>query len=57
MRVIQEYLNYIVYTNPNVNEEYYIVTSFVTYKNAATPYLELYNIKTGNIVKTKIKAI
>ena len=51
----QEYLNYVIYTNPKVHESYWIVTSFVTYKNPALPYLELHNIKTGEDVKTKIK--
>ena len=51
----KEYLNYIVYTNPKVHESYWIVTSFVTYKNPATPYLELHNVKTGESLKTKIK--
>ena len=51
----KEYLNYIIYTNPKVHESYYICTSFVTYKNPATPYLELYNVRTGEIIKTKIK--
>jgi DNA polymerase-3 subunit alpha len=51
----KEYLNYIVYTNPKVHESYWIVTSFVTYKNPATPYLELHNVRTGESLKTKIK--
>lgn len=50
-----EYLNYVIYTNPKVHESYYIVTDFVTYKNPATPYLELHNVRTGEDIKTKIK--
>ena len=51
----KEYLEYVIYTNPRVNEQYYIVSEFVTYKNPTTPYLVLHNIKNGNDVKTRIK--
>ena len=55
IKLEKEMLNYIVYTNPKVHESYWIVTSFVTYKNPATPYLELHNIRNGETIKTKIK--
>ena len=51
----QEYLEYVVYTNPRVSEKYYIVTFFKTYKNPTTPYLVLHRIKDGVDIKTKIK--
>ena len=51
----QEYLEYVVYTNPRVSEKYYIVTSFKTYKNSTTPYLVLHRIKDGVDIKTRIK--
>lgn len=51
----KEYLEYVIYTNPRVNEQYYIVSEFTTYKNPTTPYLVLHNIKNGNDVKTRIK--
>lgn len=51
----KDYLNYIVYTNPQIDDKYYIVSEYKTYKNPALPYLELYNLNTGETVKTKIK--
>ena len=51
----KEYLEYVVYTNPRVSEKYYIVTSFTTYRNPATPYLVLHRIKDGVDIKTRIK--
>lgn len=49
-----EYLQYTTYVNPKVSEKYYVVLDFKTYKNPATPYLLIRNIKTGNEIKTKI---
>ena len=49
-----EYLEYTTYMNPKVNEKYYVVLDFKTYKNPTTPYLVLRNIKTGEEMKTKI---
>lgn len=51
----KDYLNYIVYTNQKIDDKYYIVSEYKTYKNPALPYLELYNLNTGETVKTKIK--
>lgn len=51
----QLYLEYVIYTNPKVSDDYYIVTSFVTYKNSAAPYLVLHNLNNGNDVKARIK--
>lgn len=51
------YLEYCVYTNPRVNEQYYIVIEYKTFKEARKPYVTLHNIKTGNDIKTKIKAV
>ena len=53
----QEYLEYVVYTNPRVSEKYYIVTAYKTFKEARKPYCTLHNIKTGEDVKTKIKSV
>lgn len=53
----QEYLEYVVYTNPRVSEKYYIVTTYKTFKEARKPYCTLHNIKTGEDVKTKIKSV
>ena len=50
-----EYLGYAVYTNKNIANCYYIVTEFEQYKDASRPYFTLYNLKTGESTKTKIK--
>ena len=50
-----EYLGYAVYTNKNIADCYYIVTEFEQYKDASRPYFTLYNLKTGESIKTKIK--
>ena len=50
-----EYLGYAVYTNPNIADYYYIVTEFEQYKDASRPYFTLYNLKTGDSIKTKIR--
>jgi DNA polymerase-3 subunit alpha len=51
----KQFLEYVTYTNPKVNEQYYIVTSFTHYKNPLTPYLVLHRIKDGEDIKTRIK--
>lgn len=50
-----EYLGYAVYTNPNIADYYYIVTEFEQYKDASRPYFTLYNLKTGESMRTKIR--
>lgn len=50
-----EYLGYAVYTNPSIADYYYIVTEFAQYSDASRPYFTLYNLKTGESIKTKIK--
>ena len=50
-----EYLGYPVYTNPNIADHYYIVTEFSQYSDASRPYFTLYNLKTGESIKTKIR--
>ncbi len=54
-RFEKEYLEYVIYTNPNIADFYYIVVDFVVHKNATRPYLTLRNLKTGEEIKTKIK--
>jgi DNA polymerase-3 subunit alpha len=49
-----EYLGCTTYINPKVNKDYYVVLDFKTYKNPATPYLLVRDIKTGEEIKTKI---
>ena len=50
-----EYLGYPVYTNSNMADYYYIVTEFSQYSDASRPYFTLYNLKTGDSIKTKIR--
>lgn len=50
-----EYLGYAVYTNHDMADYYYIVTEFEQYKDASRPYFTLYNLKTGESIKTKIR--
>lgn len=54
MQCEMEYLEYVVYQNPEISEHFYFVTDFKVYKNKSTPYLMLYRIKDGSQVKTKI---
>ena len=50
-----EYLEYITYVNPKIADDYYIVSSFKTYKSETRPYLTLRQLKTGEEIKTRIK--
>lgn len=50
-----EYLEYCIYSNPRVNEQFYIVIELKQYKDPSKPYLKLHNIKTGDDIKTRIK--
>lgn len=40
---------------PNAPKTFYLVIEYKTFKDKLKPYLTLYNVKTGEIVKTKIK--
>ncbi len=53
----KEYLQYVVYTNNRVNENFYIVIDYKTYKEVRKPYCTLYNIKTGKDIKTRVTNI
>lgn len=50
-----EYLEYTDYTNPQMADYYYIVTDFVTFKDAAKPTMVLRRICDGEEIKTRIK--
>lgn len=50
-----EYLGYAIYTNPDMADYYYIVTEFEQYKDASRPYFTLYNLNTGESIRTKIR--
>jgi DNA polymerase-3 subunit alpha len=40
---------------PNAPKTFYIVIEYKTFKDKLKPYLTLYSVKTGEIIKTKIK--
>ena len=50
-----EYLGYAVYTNPKIADYYYIVTEFSQYSDVSRPYFTLYNLRTGESIRTKIR--
>ena len=50
-----EYLEYTDYINNKMTEDYFIVTSFVTYKDPTKPSVVLRRICNGEEVKTRIK--
>lgn len=54
MKYELEYLEYVVYKNENISDNFYFVIGFKTYNNKSTPYLTLYRIKDGEQIKTKI---
>lgn len=49
-----EYLEYIVYTNPKAPKNMFYVMEAKFYKDKTKPYLMLYDLKTGDTLKTKI---
>lgn len=51
----KEYLQYVIYSNNDVNEYYYVVVDFIVGKDTTKPRLLLHNIKTGEEIKTRIK--
>lgn len=51
----KEYLQYVTYTNPDIQDCYYIVSDFTTYKDSTKPYIVLHNLQTGDEIKTRIK--
>lgn len=51
----KEYLQYVVYSNNDINENYYIVVDFVVGKDTTKPRLLLHNLKTGEEIKSRIK--
>ena len=53
----KEYLQYVVYVNPKVNQCFYVVTDYKTFKEVRKPYCVLHNIKTGEDVKARVTSI
>ena len=51
----KDYLGYVEYINADVNENYYIVLDYKTYKDETKPYFVVRNIKTGEEISTRIK--
>lgn len=50
----KEYLGYIDYKNPKAPEGLYYVTEMKVYKDKCKPYVTLYHLKTGVVLKTKV---
>ena len=50
----QEYLEYIIYSNPKAPKNMFYVVEAKFYKDKTKPYLNLYNLRTGYTLKTKI---
>lgn len=50
----QEYLEYIIYSNPKAPKNMYYVLECKFYKDKTKPYLMLYNMRDGEYLKTKI---
>lgn len=50
----KEYLGYVDYINPNAPVGFYYVEEFKTYKDKRKPYVTLYHLKTGQLVKTRV---
>ena len=50
----KEYLGYISYTNPKAPDSLYYVSEMKIYKDKCKPYVTLYQLKTGKIIKSKV---
>lgn len=55
MKFEKEYLDTVIYFNPKVNNNFYIITDYKTYKDATKPYFIARHIKTGTDIKSRIK--
>ena len=55
VRFEKENLDYVTYVNPDMADDYYIVTDFKVYKNATKPVLIIRNIKTGEDTEISIQ--
>lgn len=49
-----KYLGYIDFKEPRASLKFYIVSSFKTYNDKRKPYITLYQLKTGNTIRTKV---
>lgn len=50
----KEYLGYISYINPKAPDSLYYVSEMKIYKDKCKPYVTLYQLKTGKIIKSKV---
>lgn len=50
-----EYLGSPISTWKGVSDDYYVITEFKTYKDKTKPYVTLYQVNSGELVKTKVK--
>ena len=50
-----KYLEYVDYKNPDVSDKFYIITDFKTFSNPHKPYINLYRVKDGENIRTKVK--
>ena len=50
----KEYLGYISYTNSKAPDSLYYVSEMKIYKDKCKPYVTLYHLKTGKIIKSKV---
>lgn len=50
-----EYIGYIKLLEPEIKDDYYIVSKMGFRQDKKKPYLELYQIKTGNLIYCRIK--
>lgn len=51
----KEHLEMVVYTNPNVGNDYYIIVDYKTYKDTTKPYFTARKLKTGEEIHSRIK--
>lgn len=50
-----EFIGYPITIYSNAPNNFYIISEYKTYKDNTKPYVVLYNVKTGEMLKTKIK--
>ena len=51
----KEHLEMVVYTNPKVSDNYYIIIDYKTFKDTTKPYFTARKVKTGEEVHSRIK--
>ena len=51
----KEHLKMVVYTNPKVSDNYYIIVDYKTFKDTTKPYFTARKVKTGEEIHSRIK--